>query len=376
MTMPLTLHTPAHIDPLRHTVADLRKLGGVLTKSIDVHGGSYRGRLTLEGELGRMETLFGYLGYEVREDGGRSFIGIIREMTLAHQGVSETVTLDDVANRVTAVYQDGAGGELETEAENSRSIDRYGLYEVRLRLDTEVLTAAETHRDAYLAGHAWPVPQVTSLRVGEVGGMAQLDIDIVGSSYELRGVYPDFAGEITAGRNTLSELVRFIATEGGFTAGDIRTNTIEWNQAIGDDDALRVLTRICELGGSDARPWLWWIDRHRNLNYAPYPTEPRYFLYGGQLRDRANNPVRGKERHVTTGVIRRMGAHRPARPGHWLTDGRDFYASRVEVDANDQLTFTVQGYDEFELLNAQADAQRIEEGTAPTPQATGGGGLG
>jgi hypothetical protein len=258
------------------------------------------------------------------------------------------------------VYDDSGTPAITTAVTNAKSIARYGLYETHLSSNSGLAQAeAEALCATYLAGHAWPVPQVTSLRVGH-SSAPQLDIEMVGSSYELRGRRLDINGEITAGRNSLSELVAFIATECGFTVGRVESNAITWSQET-DGDALAVLTEICELGGSDGRPWLWWINRNRQLSYAPYPTEPRYFLYGSQLRDRANLPLAGRERQATTGVVRRMGAHRVARPGHWLTDGRDFYASRVEVGADDELTLTVEGYDEFELMNAQADIQRIEE---------------
>jgi hypothetical protein len=90
-------------------------------------------------------------------------------------------------------------------------------------------------------------------------------------------------------------------------------------------------------------------------------TDVRYYLINGELRQRDNRPVAGQERTVTTGVIRRMGTFRASRPGHWLTDGRDFYASRIEVSADNQLSLSTDEYDEFALLESQADIQRIEE---------------
>jgi hypothetical protein len=210
------------------------------------------------------------LGYEVREWWGKSWCGLIREMTLTHNGATETVTLDGIANSVTATYEyvdvdDEVQEGVTAVALNQFSIDRFGLYEKRL--ETRLTEAeAETRRDTYLAGKAWPTPALTSVRIGkQTAELAQLDIELVGFSYELHARYFDINGEITAGRNTLSELVTFIATQGGFPLGEVQTNNITWSQET-EDDALSVLTHICELGGADARPWRWFIDRDRRLH--------------------------------------------------------------------------------------------------------------
>jgi hypothetical protein len=245
-------------------------------------------------------------------------------------------------------------------AVDNASVARYGLYEKRL--DTRLAEReAEAQRDGYLAAYAWPTSAVTSLRVGDAGTIAELDVELVGFSYQLRGRLLDFNGEIAAGRNTFGELVRFIGQECGLVPADVRDNLLTWSQETAED-ALSMFIKICQLGGSDLVPWHFRIAAGHRFNYTPRPTGVRYYLFGGQLRDRNNRPVTGDEvRRVLPGVVRRMGIPRPTRPGHWLPDGRDFFASRIEVDAEGQLTMSVDGYDEFELMNAQADIQRIEE---------------
>jgi hypothetical protein len=364
--LPITLHSPAHIDPNRQNILDLHRLGAQMSHSQDVLGGFYRGSLRLQGDYHQLESIFANrLGYEVREWWGKSWCGLIREMALVHGGATETVSLDHIANAVVASYEytdeEDAKQTADTAVtENPASIARYGRYEKRI--DTRLSgTEAEARRDTYLTAHAWPTPALTSLRLGgRDQSTAELSIELTGFSYELRGRYFDINGEITAERNTLSELVTFIATEGGFELGQIADNPLTWSQET-NDNALAVLTQICELGDTTARPWRWWIDKDRQLHYQPLSQEVKYYLVNGGLRLSNNRPVAGQERTIAPGIVRRMGTFRASRPGHWLTDGRDFYATRVEVSADNELSLSTAEYDEFALLEAQADIQRIEE---------------
>ena len=358
----LTLHTPPSIDsyrPLAERLVD-DWLVDSFEREIDSRGGSYYGRFVLSGLPYIMLRNFfeKSLGYEVRENGGTTWIGLIYEMEITNSdGVVERISLNNVGNAIQAGYVNNSGERVYSPfQENSESIDRYGRKEFSVETDLDSTAAAEVARN-YLALNAWPRAEVVAMNAPTNAPFVV--VSVAGYSYTLSWDFPGIGGEITAGRNTIAELIEWIVGESAFlSAGNIQSNALTCSNELAGQNGLQMINLFCDMGDANDTPWTFVVDRNLAVHYGPVDSNYSYTIGLNGISDRSRRPMNLRARDLTPGVFRRANVSSNTRPNMWLTDSRDFFVSRVGVDELGANKLSVSNIDEWELVQAR---QRIGE---------------
>lgn len=133
-----------------------------------LHWGYDSARISASGPVESLEQLLTWPGEWIQiqnEFDSVVWAGRIHEVEVVYGGLSVTVSLDDVYNRVNVEYADQTanGGEQAATTgwrDATSSQDRYGVRELRMSLPEGANIGAEALRTRALARSAWPAPVV------------------------------------------------------------------------------------------------------------------------------------------------------------------------------------------------------------------------
>lgn len=136
-----------------------------------LHWGYDEARIAAAGPVESLEQLLTWVGEWVQirnEFDSVVWAGRIHEVEMVYGGVSVSVNLDDVYNRIDVEYANrtASGGEESATtgwADATSSQDRYGVRELRLSLPEGASIGASALRTRALAAKAWPPPVVTTV---------------------------------------------------------------------------------------------------------------------------------------------------------------------------------------------------------------------
>lgn len=316
------------------------------SRSAKVRGGPYAGTVTLDHESAQGVSFFNAfslpslyetaLGKRIEENTGRYWHGIIYSMEYKHGGITEQISLDEVANRVATEYEDGAGDKVLTAySQNDGSIKAFGTLERVLQTDGGADMAA-AQVTSYLNVNGYPRSRPVDLHPEDQS--ESLTIEVAGPSYCLLWDYPDLGAQITLGNDRLDQLVSEIVNSNPFlTAGQIVQNTITLDEIAPHKNGLDYLNQICDLGGPTGAPWTFEIDSDYRLHYRPVSADYRFEVNGGRFVNRGSPFFDLGPRVIQPGVVRIHGLSGRYHPGYWLTDGRDVLIDEVRVDGNGRL---------------------------------------
>ncbi len=326
---------------------------GDIQRSIHIRGGSFEGSRRLVGDSGELAGYFdSWLGADVRENGGRTWRGLIYEMSYRQGPTILLKSMNRMANdiRVTAT----ANNQQTASITDADSIAEYGRIKQYLEFNGGIVAANNFGRTE-LERRAWPEARPAAISLGAKGD--ELEIRMAGYSYTLRWDYPPLDLAIQ-GSASASYLVRVIASTSQFiTPGEIETNNLPLYRAP-QGNGLQCLNAICDMGDADNNPWTFTIDQDLRLHYHPVSREPKFVILNNYISRNEGGSMAGAERSLTPGVWR--SGTLPERPVKgWLGASNLMLVEEVSVNERGEPRFGVEGYDEYQLYQArQRYAQR------------------
>lgn len=190
-------------------------------------GGFDQAEILVTGPDLAVQNILGYLRYGVEivnEFGSVCWSGYINEIECSFGGMVYTISMNEVANKVTVLYsyKDVSGTQVSgttSAAESAVSQDRYGTKEIVIPASDIEQTAAEQLRDTELENRQYPL---ASGEINTSGSVVEAKLLCKGWWHALDWVY--YSNENGREENTNDNAVQplalgFTSTEVGFTTG-------------------------------------------------------------------------------------------------------------------------------------------------------------
>lgn len=294
-----------------------------------------------------------WLGYDIEadENGRQVWAGKIWEMTLAAGHLTRQVSLDDIANSITA---DHSAGTLAATF-NDDSIARFGTIERHLDLSDLDATAAQNRVDALLQVMAWPQLKVVDFSSEQLA----TSLEIVAFSYLETGKWLTTpTASVGAGTAISDAIADLLAADFPHCAvGNITENT-ETVDALPAGDPLAALFGLVKLGGTaDAdgiRPrYRLVLTEFNTVNYEEISQTPVAYLLENGLYQNQTGGLAYTAFNAPLGVIR--DEYNPiggALHLSWLLDSRDVLVTRKHTKQGDELP----GYGSGDIADSQLRA--------------------
>lgn len=294
-----------------------------------------------------------WLGYDIEadENGRQVWAGKIWEMTLAAGHLTRQVSLDDIANSITA---DHSAGTLAATS-NDDSIARFGTIERHLDLSDLDATAAQNRVDALLQVVAWPQLKVIDFSSERLA----TSLEIVAFSYIETGKWLTTpTASVGAGTAISDAIADLLAADFPHCAvGNITENT-ETVDALPAGDPLAALFGLVKLGGvADAdgiRPrYRLVLTEFNTVNYEEISQTPVAYLLENGLYQNQTGGLAYTAFNAPLGVIR--DEYNPiggALHLSWLLDSRDVLITRKHTKQGDELP----GYGSGDIADSQLRA--------------------
>lgn len=329
----LNIREPVHVGS--HRVGRLNSGVTRWKRTRKSKGGAYSGTATTgHGDMRAAYT--NWLGLQLHENAGRDWHGIIRTLTWRHAGITEKMSLDEMANSVACIHADSAGNEAITPfVQDADSVGRYGEFQDIIEVQGDVTEANEAIQ-AYLAKNAWPKVEQTDIHPTEQN--ERLTVEGVGPVYMLRWQFPDLVAQVAADNNTVAGLVGYIADSHPY----LSRGNIESNATVASVESYKTslehLENLLTLSNGEGRPpYTYWIDNEHRLHYGPISVKYLYQIVGGQFKKASSGLAQTDVRSIWPGVVRHNALNSGVRPGFWLLDKRDVLIDEMTVDENGML---------------------------------------
>ena len=331
----LNIREPIHIG--RKRIGRLPGNNVRWKRTRKMKGGPYSGTATIMwGDMYGAYT--NWLGCQLHENNGREWYGIIREMIYQHDGLTESISLDDVANSVACVYIDSTGDEpinrVTSFVQDENSVAKYGEIQTVISVDGDVAEANQAIA-VYLRRYGWPMAEQKASHPNDLS--ESLTIHVSGPVYMLRWHYPDLSLELTGG-STVSALVNAICASHPYISAGIITGSEAVTDLKADQSALQYMDALLAIGDVDGAPNNFYLDEGLNLHYGLISTEYQYMIVNGLFKKRGQGLAQVDPRSIRPGVVRQSALMAGRRPGSWLTDGRDMLINEMTVDENGTLS--------------------------------------
>lgn len=304
------------------------------SRTIHRDAGYLDGEFIIPGSDLSLQRMMGeYIGahFEERSSGVKTWEGLIYEMDLAKSGTIYRISLDLLANHVTAKYIDEDNVIQDTSAaENTDSQEKYGRKEELLLLDGFKQAEAESRRDSFLATYGFPQPFTMSFSADRPDG---LEVKVLGYVHTAAWRY-ETVGDASEGAIS-TYLTELITTDCEFLkTGRITENTAQHvktsNLPMRVFDVFRELTDV----GIGSVPARLYVTNGRRVNYEPLDLNPEYYTRNGVFYTSAGGSAEADRWRVTPGVVRNMSYPFAKRHKNSIfQDARDAYL--VEVEAGD-----------------------------------------
>lgn len=129
-----------------------------------IQGGPFDASISVFGTEASLWNLIDYLGNGLNiysEDGSKVWWGLVNEVQLRLGSLNVSVSLDNMANRITVGYSSFDIRKDTEWSENEFSIDKYGYKEIRLSLSDATDDQALKLRDTALAMKALPISNIS-----------------------------------------------------------------------------------------------------------------------------------------------------------------------------------------------------------------------
>lgn len=311
-------------------------------------------RATTQAGSAELIRRFGtWLGYDIEadENGRQVWAGKIWEMTLAAGHLTRQVSLDDIANSITA---DHSAGTL-TATTNDDSIARFGTIEQHLDLSDLDATAAQNRVDALLQVAAWPQMKVLDFS----GEQLETSLEVVAYSYIETGKWLTTPTASVGAGTAISDAISDLLTADfpHCAVGNITENT-ETVDALPAGDPLKALFGLVRLGGvADAdgiRPrYRLRITNFNTVNYEEISQTPVAYLLENGLYQSQTGGAAYTAFNAPLGVVR--DEYNPiggALHLSWLLDSRDVLVTRKQAKQGDELP----GYSSGDMTDSQLRA--------------------
>lgn len=359
---------------------ELTDINSGYKRSIKLNGGFWLGEVVINktdsglDDLWLSQFFYEKLGnhFEEKSGGLITWEGLVYEIDYTYSDRRGNTTtrrrsLDTLRNYLTGVYTDSDGvTQYTSAASKAQSIARYGRYEDYVSVDRLGLTAAERMRDTKLKELSWPWAHT----IGTGQGGSELTIMLAG--YIFTGNWRHATSADGATGNISTWISNLITADCPFLrVGSISTNTIQVTRSLPDKvRVMDLIQNLTEQGDANGNPWRFYVDKGRRAHYGQIDTTPQYYLRDGELYSASGGAPQDNPWLVRPGVIRDMSyPFRRKELGAWLSDGRDFLASEIEVGTGSGLVLKTELFEESELLAAQNEyAARVQA----KQQSTGG----
>lgn len=280
--------------------------------------------------------------------------GLISRVTLQHDGLKSTISLDEMANRVTTFWRQGnSGGSTPqankvTSSNDTNSQALYGVKETMLNAGYEVgstATRASSLQSLYLALHSFPI--ISTVTSASSSG-AIISIEAIGL-YQTLDWEQYFAGPTsvadvdvilqTALDNMSNGTTFFDNTDAtGLTANSSFTTSADQKTGQSILDLLHQFTEP----GDGADRWIFGVEPNGSSQRVYYRPASSAILYTGRKAD-ALRICNVSGRYVRPWTVRPDGVFRVLDNaiGHWkesnyINSPNEFYISSISYDANSQ----------------------------------------
>lgn len=353
-------------------------------RSIRGNGGYWIGDFAITGPQQDLTQIFyDSLGghFEERSGGDKTWQGMAYEMDLTYKSpgarnpliATRRRSLDLMFNYVYGQYVDQSGttGDLAA-ASQPQSIGRYGRREEYLLLNGYDQTAANSRRDTFLTENAWPWARVASISQALSSSEAVLEVSLLGYIATANWRYSTAGDGSSANVSTF--INEIITTDAAtfLNVGRIATNTLQvtkgTNTKTRAGDLLFQLTAL----GDGTNPYWLQVNNDRLVVYEPIPTEPAFYLRGGEIFSTAGGSKKVDPWKIRPGVYRDLTYPVKANDfGSWLTSATDFYVSEVEVGTGNGLVLKTDLFEESDLQAAVEEYRAQLQGRGTVAGAEG-----
>ena len=353
----------AHVDGFGELVSRYRQ-------TVRWHGNYWSARWEMRPGDARKGMDISYLRHWFKERLGYGIValwggaicwrGIVWEMRLTDDGLTERVQLETVYNRVKVAYTRTIGVPDETTwVEDTSSQAKYGIREIVVPAASVTPTVAQAAAEAELAASLDAEPELVGVSEDAEDVLAVTAVGVVmtaNNRYVTASAGSTFSDYIT---NIIADDCQVLS------AGDIQTNALESTAIDIDARAWDTMYEMILNGDSAGAAWRLWCDQNDLLHYTVADNTPT-LKWGGRKHGGLSDS--GGERNpwlFKPGVMRNLT--RPYSlplPGSFMQQGNDSWVDEITMYEGASIPTLSTGYTPAAILKITEQHARMEAKSA------------